>query len=78
MQNNTLTYRVGQLEKKVDGFDTKIDSLMENHIPHLREDIAQIRSDYEKENASMKASFKAFTCINIGAIIISLIISKTL
>jgi len=36
---NTLKYRVEQLEKYQDRFDTKIDTILENHLPHISQEI---------------------------------------
>ena len=33
--NNTLKYRVGQLEGKVDKLDDKVDAVLQNHLPHM-------------------------------------------
>ena len=38
-KNNTLRYRVGEVEKKVDKLDGKLEKIMENELPHLKEEI---------------------------------------
>jgi hypothetical protein len=43
--NNTLKYRVDQLEKRYDGMDKKIDSILTNHLPHIQNDITKMRSE---------------------------------
>ncbi len=65
MKNGTVAYRVGQLEKQVDKISCKLDTMMTNDVPHLREDIL-----------SLKTKVNVLTAINIGAIIIGLIVSK--
>jgi len=65
--NNTLTWRVGQLEKSVDSMDNRIDSLMENHIPHI-----------QKEIIELKTRIDVLTAVNISAIILATLINKFL
>lgn len=64
MKNNTLSYRVDQLEKQVDKLDGRIEKLMENDLPHLQQDIA-----------SMKSRITVLTGVNLTAIIIALLVS---
>lgn len=59
-KNNTLTYRVGVLEKNYEKLDVKIDSLLENHLPTL-----------EKQVVSLRTEIRILTLFNIGAIILS-------
>lgn len=65
--NNTLTYRVGQLEDKVGELNTDIKDLCRNDLPHMRTEIA-----------SLKTRISVLTAVNIGAIIIALVVSKLL
>jgi len=46
--NNTLKWRVGQLEKSVDSMDNRIDNLMENHIPHINQSITKLKGKIDK------------------------------
>lgn len=39
---NTLSYRVSQLEEAVDKLDGKIDTILENHIPHLNSKVDRL------------------------------------
>ena len=65
--NNTLTYRVGQLEKNYDALDGKIEKLLTNDIPHLQQSIS-----------SLKVRMDVLTVVNVSAIVIGLIINKFL
>ncbi len=65
--NNTLTYRVTQVEKEVKSIDNKVDLLLTNHLPHINESIV-----------AMKTRMNVLTVVNIGGIIIGLIVSKYL
>ena len=67
MKNGTLTYKVGELKKDVVKLDTKMEAIMENHLPHI-----------EKELASLKTRIEVLTAVNIGAIILATIINKFL
>lgn len=67
MSNNgkTLTWRVGQLEKQVGKLDTKVDSILTNHLPHIHEEIS-----------SLKTRINVSTIINVGAILLGASIIK--
>jgi len=64
-ENNTLKYRVEQLEKNYYSLDSKMEKLMTNDIPHLNQAMA-----------SLKVRMDVLTVVNVGAIIFGLIISK--
>ena len=66
-KNNTIVYRVGQLEKRQESVEEKIDSILANHLPHITNQITALDS-----------KIKTMTAINVGAIIIGVIISKAL
>jgi len=63
--NNTLTYRVEQLEGNYKSLDTKMEKLMVNDLPHLNQAMA-----------SLKVRMDVLTVVNVGAIVIGLIVSK--
>ena len=65
--NNTISWRVTQLEKRVDSMDGKIDEILANHLPHLHEEISSLRT---RVNVS--------TALNISAIIVGALILKYL
>jgi len=66
-QNNTLTWRVEQLERSVSNFDNKLDLLMENHIPHLK-----------LELEALKTRINVMTAVNVSAVILGILIAKYL
>ena len=66
-KNNTLCYRVGQLEKAYNGLDNKVEQLLINDIPHLQQSIS-----------SLKVRMDVLTVVNVGAIILGVIINKFL
>ena len=66
-KNNTLSYRVGQLEKCVDAIDIKMDKLLTNDIPHI-----------QSELQSLKTRINVLTAINVGAIILAAALLKYL
>jgi hypothetical protein len=65
MKNNTLTYRVCQVEKKVNNLVKKVDSVRLNDLPHVRGDLIRL-----------KTKMNLVIGINLGAILLYAIISK--
>jgi hypothetical protein len=65
--NDTTKWRLVQLEIRVDILDHRVSDLLENHIPHLQEEVT-----------SLKTRITVLTAINVGAIIIALVASKIL
>ena len=63
--SNTLKYRVGQLEKKYDQLDEKLDEILQNHLPHIL-----------SEQMAMKTRMYVLTSVNVAAVIIAMIVSK--
>ena len=59
MKNNTLSYRVGELEKNYNKLDMKMSKLLENELPHLQEELT-----------ALKTRVAVSTVINVGAIIL--------
>ena len=64
-KNNTVKYRVEQLEKGYDKLDTKMDAILTNHLPHLNNELEKL-----------KTRVTVTAIINVGAIITGLLISK--
>ena len=58
-KNNTLSYRVEQLERNYTKLDDKLDKIMENELPHLQEEII-----------ALKTRISVSTTLNIGAILL--------
>jgi len=63
----TLIYRVGELEKSYDKLDSKLDTLLQNHLPHLNSKID-----------SLNVTIKLLSALNLigiilGAIFLSLL-----
>lgn len=54
---------MGQVEKKTDRIDEKVEDIMENHLPHIRNDLQHL---------------KTLAALNIGAIIAGVLIAKYL
>ena len=66
-KNNTLEYRVAQLEKNYDRLDTKLSAIMENLLPHLEQKMERITT-----------KINVLTAVNIGAVILGIVVSKIL
>jgi len=64
---NTLLYRVDQLEKSFEKIDTKIDKLLENHLPHL-----------DRKITSLSTTIKLLSVLNLIGIIIGAIFMSLL
>jgi len=64
---NTITWRVTILEKEVCGIDEKVDSILQNHLPHLQNEILEL-----------KTKINVLSVINIGAIVLALLINRYL
>ena len=64
--NNTLTWRVLQLEKSLDEVDSKVEDILTNHLPHLTRKVD-----------SLKTRVSVATAINVGAIMVGLLLAKT-
>jgi len=64
---NTIAWRLTQLEKEVAVTHTRLDLILENHLPHLKTDIE-----------SLKTKVNVATVINVGAVIIGVLIAKYL
>ena len=63
--NGTIKYRVEQLEKRTEGLDTKLDQILQNHLPHLYERLT-----------SIETRMNVLTVINVAAIILALVVQK--
>lgn len=53
----TITWRVGELEKRVDHIDKSLDTILQNHLPHLHEEVAGIRTSLKIVTGVVIASF---------------------
>lgn len=42
--NNTIKWRVGQLEKNAEKLDKKVDMILNNHLPHINEQLSALSS----------------------------------
>jgi len=73
MKNN-LTYRVTILEKNYSDLDEKIEQIMTNDLPHINTAIGELN---EKIKAVGDKIIYA-TLFNVGAIILGLIVSRSL
>ena len=75
MKNN-LTWRVTQLEQNYKDLDVKIERILSNDLPHIKESI--IRLDGKMD--SLRGRVALLSTLQIGAIVIILgaIISKVL
>jgi hypothetical protein len=67
MIKNNVSYRVEQLEKCQVKIEERLDSLLENHIPHL-----------QLEMEALKTRANVLTLVNVGAIVLAILINRFL
>ena len=65
--DNTLTYRVSQLEKNQARINDKLDTLLTEEIPTIKACIVAV-----------KTRINVLTAVNVGAILIAILVSKFL
>ncbi len=63
--NNTVKWRVSQLETNYTNLAGKIDELRTNDLPHIQNSIT-----------SMKTRINILTAVNIGAIVLAVVVTK--
>lgn len=64
-KNNTLEYRVIQLEKSVCDIEKKLDEIRTNHLPHMQSQLE-----------GLSTRIMVLTGVNLAAIIIGIIASR--
>ena len=74
MAKNNLIWRVTQLEKSYGDLDKKIERILSNDLPHLNTAIGEVN---ERLKAVSDKIIYA-TLFNVGAIILGIIVSKSL
>lgn len=67
MKNTTLNWRVKQLEKCYSEMEAKLDKILENHLPHINEELS-----------SLKTRINVQTTIQVGAVVAGALILKYL
>ena len=65
--SNTTSWRVNQLESNYRDLDIKLSEILENHLPHLQEELS-----------SLKTRINVLTAFNVGAIVLGLLLNKFL
>lgn len=48
------------MEKRIDKLESKVDLIMENHLPHISESISEISVSVEKVNVNVEWLMKFF------------------
>jgi len=67
VKDNTIVWRVTQLEKQLDEANNSLILIMTNHLPHLSADIM-----------SLKTRINVLTAVNIGSVIMGIIVARIL
>lgn len=63
MKSNNLLWRIEQLEKSYGQLDIKIEEILQNHLPHINEALASLRTEV-----------RIYALLNIGLIILAKLI----
>jgi hypothetical protein len=71
--NNTLSWRVGELEANYKSLDTRFDKLMENDLPHIKTEIVGVKGGLEVLNTRLKYSLIA-NAVQIVALVIGVVL----
>jgi len=66
-KNGITQYKIEELKCDVDTLRVDVRKILENHLPHLSEELA-----------SLKTRMNVLTFVNVGAIIIGIILAKYL
>ena len=66
-KNGITQYKIEELKCDVDTLRADVRKILENHLPHLSEELA-----------SLKTRMNVLTFVNVGAIIIGIILAKYL
>lgn len=67
MKEGITQYQIKDIVNDVNDLKVDVKKILENHLPHLHEEIA-----------TLKTRINVMTAINLGAIIIGIILSKVL
>jgi hypothetical protein len=65
--NDTIKFRIERLEDCQGKIEERLDTIMENHLPHIKSDLE-----------SLKTRISVLTAINVGAVIVGVLIAKYL
>lgn len=67
VKNGLTKYQIDELSRDVSGLQRDMKLILENHLPHLKEDMS-----------SLKTRINVLTILNVGSVILGLIIMKFL
>ena len=67
IKNGVAAYQIKDLEKDVDSLKKDMRSVLENHLPHLHEEISNLRT-----------RINVLSIINVGAIILGILMVRFL
>lgn len=76
--SKTNTYRIGVLEANYKEMDKKFDRLLSNDLPHIKEEVAKIKITLDERLKALNNRIAYATIFNVGAIIVGIILSKSL
>jgi len=77
MKNNgTQLYRICQLEKSYEALDTKIDKILTNDLPHLKQSMTNLETKVGDLENRINSFVKIILSINVAAILITAALTR--
>ena len=75
-KNGTIQWRIEQLEKNYSSLDSKIDSILNNHLPHIQGEIARLHEEVSINKWKIGAIVGTFSAAAsmVGGIILNKIL----
>lgn len=78
MKNGVTQYQIKELIADVSSLKQDVKLVLENHLPHLKEDMATINTNLNIKISDLGGRMAVFTGINVGAVILGVIATKWL
>jgi cell division protein ZapA (FtsZ GTPase activity inhibitor) len=71
-----LEYRISELEKGLETVSDKIDKLLTNHLPHIQQEIQDLREESRISHTKSDTKINVMTAINVGSVIIGILVTN--
>lgn len=73
-KNGVTQYQIKELTADVQSLKSDVKLVLENHLPHLKEDMLRL----DTRIGELSGKMTVFTGVNVGAVILGVIITKLL
>ena len=77
-KNGVTQYQIKELAGDVGSLKSDVKLILENHLPHLKEDMATLSTNLNIKISDLSGRIAVFTGINVGAVILGVIVTKWL